>query len=396
MKNFFFKALRTSAALSITAGFTGVAIASPEKAEGFFNPQNLKVSSQGERLRYVAFTKQDALSQAPMSSEGVVLPDGRVVSVDAYVAELNAMERELSAAGTTLRSSEAALGTIATSRAGAPHFQKNLQAQSENPNSALWSHQLSHELASISSSGSITQNTSFSAGDARALERTTQHSLSGRYLDTQHPSLAQVVQRVVRNKNGDDQKEILIYVNGRQVFRRGRADSNEARVWKNAFDVPLKSITIPVGPGSVEAKLGIRGTVELDLELNPVASDKPEPQFALEFKPHVTADGYVLGATTPTNVGDAGIEGAITLADNTLNVKGSAALARAFKLEVKALTVDNIFAGFDGRIVAYANVNAPGNGSSKFSKKRFEKEFYAWDGVKVEQRLYEYKAPSPQ
>ncbi|MEY4065491.1 MAG: hypothetical protein RIR26_1699, partial [Pseudomonadota bacterium] len=187
---------------------------------------------------------------------------------------------------------------------------------------------------------------------------------------------------------------ILIYVDGRQVFRRGRVDSNEARIWKNAFDVPVKSITIPIGPGAVEAKLGVRGAVEIDLELNPVATDAPEPQFALEFKPHVTADGYVSGATTPTNVGDAGIEGAITLADNTLNIKGTAALARAFKLEVKTLTVDNIFAGFDGRIFAYANVNAPGNGSGRFQKKRFEKEFYSWNGVKVEQRLYEYKTPS--
>jgi hypothetical protein len=229
------------------------------------------------------------------------------------------------------------------------------------------------------------------------LDRTTTHSISGRFLSEQHSSIAQVVQRVVRRSDGNEQKETQVFVNGKQLFRRGRIEDTEARIWTSAFDVPVKKITVPVGPGTVEGTIGVRGNINLDLELNPSRSNSPEAQFVLNFKPQMLADGYVSAQTAPTNVGDAGIEGAITLAKDTLEINGVAGLARSLKLDVKEITVDNLFEGFAGRLFAYANVTVPGKkANDDKNKKRFEKEFYAWSGVKVQQRIYEYKAPTPQ
>ncbi|MBM3381204.1 MAG: hypothetical protein FJY29_02060 [Betaproteobacteria bacterium] len=371
--------------------FSALALTSHHASADSLSQIKLKPNETAQRVMFKAFTRQDVLTDAPMSTTGVELHDGRVVPLSEYLNALNKTERELNAFGATLRTNADDLGTVAVSAAARPTFTNSMPVQSDSPENTRWSHEVTHDLAHVRSSGNITQREIPSGPD-----RTTMHSVSGRLLDAQAPSLASVVQRVVRLEDGSEQRETQIYVNGKQVFRRGRIDDQEARIWNTAFDVPLKNITIPVGPGSIDAKVGIRGTVNLDLELAPTPSNSAAPQFSLNFKPQILADGYLSAASSPTSVGDAGIEGAITLAKNTLDVKGAAALARGFKIEVKEVTVDNLFEGFNGRIFGYANVTIPGKKDSTPNKKKFEKEFYSWNGVKVEQRLYEYKSPAPQ
>lgn len=354
----------------------------------------------GSATRYLPFAMRDVVSGAPSSGAMVALSDGRMVNAYTYLRELNALERELSTYGATLRSADFDLGTVARAQLPQPkltsvHPDKN----DGNQSSAGWSHELSHSLAAAKAYGYMTQTQSSDSLGQKS-ERTTTHTLQGRFLDANAPSIAQFVQRIVRDENGQEQKETQVYINGRQVFRRGRADSQEARIWKTAFDVPLKSVTIPVGPGSVDAKIGIRGGVNLDLEMNPSRGGNGLNQISLDFRPQILADAYVSGATTPTNVGDAGIEGAITLADDTLKIVGTAALSRAKFIDLRQIVIDNTFAGFNGRIAGYANVKLPTRNSGSSDTKRFEKEFYKWDGIKVETRLYEYdadqKQPQPQ
>lgn len=346
--------------------------------------------------QYVPFTFKDVLSGAPTSGAVVDLGNGRLVNAYTYLRELNATERELSAWGASLRAGESDLGTVARVQLPSPKFSSLLPTrQQQDSNDSSWSHELNHTLAQAKSSGRVTQKATVS-DTGIILDRTTTHSLEGRFLDGKSPNIAQFVQRVVRSESGEEQRETQVYINGRQVFRRGRVDSQEVRVWKTAFDVPVKSVTIPVGPVSLEAKLGIRGGVNLDLELNPTTGPNATPQIALDFKPQIIADGYVSGATTPTNIGEAGIEGAITLADDTLKVNGTAAVSLAKGIDLRQVTVDNVFAGFNGRVYGYASIKMPGRNADGKDSKRFEKEFYKWDGIKVENRLYEYKAQQPQ
>lgn len=377
--------------------FAALAIYSSDASADTLSQIKLKPSAAAGRVLFKPFTRYDVLTNAPMSSAEVELDDGRIVALDDYLNELNQTERELNSFGATLRTSQQDLGTIAVSAADQPTFHNSLPTREDSPENTRWSHELTHDLAHIRSSGHIFQRelSSESTGKKNS-ERTTTHSMSGRLLDSQLPSLASVVQRVVRLDDGSEQKETQIFVNGKQVFRRGRIDDQEARIWNTAFDVPFKNITIPVGPGSIEAKVGVRGTVNLDLELSPTPSNSAAPQFSLNFKPQILADGYLSAASSPTSVGDAGVEGAITLAKNTLDINGAAGLVRGFKIEVKEVTVDNLFEGFNGRIFGYANVTLPGKKDAAPNKKKFEKEFYSWKGVKVEQRLFEYKAPAPQ
>lgn len=354
----------------------------------------------GSTTRYIPFTLRDVVSGAPTSGAMVTLSDGRMVNAYTYLRELNAIERELSSYGASLRSSDSDLGTVASARLPQPkltsvHPDKN----GANQSSTGWSHEISHTLAGAKAYGYMTQTLDSDALGQKS-ERTTSHTLQGRFLDANAPSIAQFVQRISRDENGLEQRETQVYINGRQVFRRGRGDSQEARIWKTAFDVPIKSVTIPVGPGSVDAKIGIRGGVNLDLEMNPSRGGNGLNQISLDFRPQILADAYVTGATTPTNVGDAGIEGAITLADDTLKIVGTAALSRAKFIDLRQIVVDNVFAGFNGRIAGYVNVKTPSRNAGDSDKKRFEKEFYKWDGIKVETRLYEYNAdqqqPQPQ
>jgi hypothetical protein len=362
-----------------------------------FSQIKLKPNTGSSRVNFKPFTRYDVLTHAPMSSAEVALHDGRVVSVAAYLDELNKTERELNSFGSTLRGGDHDLGTVAVSAAAQPVFQNSVPAKADSPENTRWSHELTHEIAHVRSSGHIIQRDLSSSADIGVgFDRTTTHSVSGRLLNAQAPSLASIIQRVVRIEDGSEQRETQIFVNGKQIFRRGRIDDLEARIWNTSFDVPFKNVTIPVGPGSIDAKIGIRGSVNLDLELNPTPSNAAAPQFNLNFKPQILADGYLSAASTPTSVGDAGVEGAITLANNTLKINGAAGLARGLKVEVKEVTVDNLFEGFSGRIFGYANVTMPGKKDATPNKKKFEKEFYSWNGVKVEQRLYEYKAPAPQ
>jgi hypothetical protein len=356
----------------------------------------LKASPQSIQLPYKQFTHRDVVTAAPMSGSAIELFDGRIVPLNQYLLELNGIERELNSFGMTLRSQNDNLGIVAYSATPQPVLINNLPEKNSSNHETRWSHQISHELASVNSAGQITQRERSSSDTEIEFDRTTSHSVSGRFLSAQSPSIAQIVQRVVHMNDGTEQKETQIYVNGKQVFRRGRIDEQEGRIWSTAFDVPFKSITVPVGPATLEAKIGVRGSVNLDLELNPGRSNAAAPEYSMAFKPHVLADGYVTTKTSPTNVGDAGLEGAITLTKNTLDINGVAALTRGFKIEVKEITVDNLFEGFNGRIFGYANVTIPGKKGSDGNKKRFEKEFYSWNGVKVEQRIYEYKAPVPQ
>lgn len=357
------------------------------------NNVKFKATVQSQHLPYTQFTQRDAVTSAPMSGSAIELFDGRVVPLNQYLLELNGIEQELNSYGVTLRSQSNDLGVVAYSAAPKPVFQNNLPEKNSPDGEARWSHQISHELASVKSAGQITQRERSSSEAEVELDQTTSHMVSGRFLSAESPSIAQIVQRAVRMKDGTEQKETQIYVNGKQIFRRGRIDEREGRVWSTAFDVPFKSITVPIGPATLEAKVGVRGSVTLDLELNPGSSNSAAPEYSMGFKPHILADGYVTTKTSPTNVGDAGLEGAITLAKNTLNINGVAALTRGFKIEVKELIVDNLFEGFNGRLFGYANVTIPGKKASDGNKKRFEKEFYSWNGVKVEQRIYEYKAP---
>lgn len=367
-----------------------------EAAQNHLNNIKLKAPAQAKYLPYKQFTQRDVVTSAPMSGSAVELFDGRIVPLNQYLLELNGIERELNSYGVTLRSQSDDLGVVAYSQAAKPVFKNNLPENSSPESEARWSHQISHELASVNSTGQITQRELSSDDAGVELDRTTSHVVSGRFLNAESPSIAQIVQRAVRMNDGTERKETQIYVNGKQVFRRGRIDEQEGRIWSTAFDVPFKSITVPVGPATLEAKIGVRGSVNLDLELNPGRSNAAAPEYSMAFKPHILADGYVTTMTSPTNVGDAGLEGAITLTKNTLDVNGVAALTRGFKIEVKEITVDNLFEGFNGRIFGYANVTIPGKKASDGNKKRFEKEFYSWNGVKVEQRIYEYKAPVPQ
>lgn len=355
------------------------------------------VKFEGGRAKvFVPFTWRDVVSGAPSTSAVVYLNDGRVVNAYDYLRELNALGRELAGYGVSLRSDESDLGVVARAQIPQPQFRSELpDSQQQQSNDSGWSHELTHAFAHVRATGRITQKTN-DTNEYVSFERTTTHSVEGRFMSADQPSIAQFMQRVVRNELGEEQRETQIYINGRQVFRRGRADPQEARIWKTAFDVPLKSITVPVGPGSIDAKLGIRGGVNLDLNMSPVTGSNNGPQIALDFKPQVLADGYVSGATSPTNVGDAGFEGAITLTDNTLKIVGTAALSRAKLVDLKEVTVDNTFAGFNGRLVGFVNVKTPKRNSDGKDTKRFEKEFYKWDGIKVEKRLYEYKAPQPQ
>lgn len=346
-------------------------------------------------LRYTPYTMRDLASGGLATGTAVTLDDGRIVDAFSYLRELNIIEHELSGYGATLRGNDSDLGTVARAQTLPPKLSTSLPtAQQQSSTDSAWSHELRHQLAAIKSAGRIIQKSQTSENNW-SFERTTTHSLEGRFLDASSPSIGHFIHRVVRNDLGEERGEIQVYINGRQVFRHGRADSQEARVWKTAFDVPLKNITIPVGPGSLDAKIGIRGGVNLDLDLSPVNGSKSAPQMALDFKPQILADGYLSAATTPTNVGEAGLEGAITLADNTLKIVGTAALSRTKFVDVKQLTVDNIFAGFNGRIYGFVDVKVPGRNAADPNKKHFEKEFYKWDGIKVENRLYEYKAPQP-
>lgn len=352
---------------------------------------------KGEQpIRYIPFSFRDVTSQTPNAGAVISLDNGRLVNAYTYLRELNSTERELASFGASLRSPEPDLGTIARSTLRAPRFSTELPASSAAAAAnTKWNHEISHDFAAVKSTGQIVQATSDTDG-GNAFSRTTTHIVSGRLFDAQSPSIAQFIQRVGHDAAGEEFRETQVFIHGRQIFRHGRSDSQEARIWKTAFDVPLKSITLPVGPGSIEAKLGIRGGVNLDLDLAPAAGNRAAPQLSLNFKPQVVVDGYASAMTTPTNIGDAGFEGAINLADNTLKINGTAALKFPKFVDLKEATIDNIFAGFSGRIVGFANVKMPSKNADGSDKKKFEKEFYKWDGIKVEQRLYEYKAPEPQ
>jgi|GEM_PF-669885 len=359
------------------------------------NPK-FKIIDGHSPLSFQAFTARDLVSGAPMTVTSVSLPDGRIVPVNDYLAELNAAEFELNRYGFTLRQSEDQLGTVAKAESSLPVLKKSLPQPGIDQANARWGFDVDHELASIKASGYVNERNPSTHTNGVVFDRTTVHQAGGSFMDRDAPAIAQVIQRIVRVSDGSEQKETQIYINGRQIFRRGNVDTTEARIWTTAFDIPLKEITLPIGPASVEAKLGIRGQVNLDLELNPSNTGSAAPQFSLNFKPQIVADGYVATSTSPTNIGDAGIEGAITLTNDTLNVNGLAALRRNLRVEMKEITVDNIFEGFAGRVYGYANVALPGRGNAGGQTKRFEKEFYAWNGVKAETRLYQYKAPTPQ
>lgn len=376
--------------LGLGINFTALGQASSLELIKFSHTENSK------KIKFYPFTAKDLLTNAPMSTSSIELFDGRTVPMNHYLTELNQIEKELASLGYTLRSELNDLGVVASATNEKPQFHMQATPPASNQNDARWSHELYHDIASISARGQVTQRNADTPDFSDMPVRTTSHAISGRFLNAQSSSIAQVIQRVVLNENGLEQKETQVYINGKQLFRRGRVDDTEARIWTTAFDIPLKDITVPVGPGSVQAKIGIRGNVHLDLELNPSRSANPRPQFNLNFKPQILADGYISTATTPTNVGEAGVQGAITLAKNTLEVNGEAALVRGMKVEVKQATVDNTFEGFNGRIVAYANITVPGKKADGSNKKRFEKELYSWEGIKVAQRIFEYKAPIPQ
>lgn len=356
---------------------------------------HFKSASDLRPLRHIRFTARDLTTGAPQSMQGVELADGRVVAADSYLAELNRIERELNSYGKTLRSSESNFGIVAVSTAAQPRL-FSARSNPHNPNAnRSWTHIINHEHAMISSTGSVTQRSQ--GNGSEQIERNTTHTVSGRFLNSAPTSIAQVTQRVVTADDGHERKELAVFINGVQVFRRGRADQHEARLWETSFDIPVKQVTLPVGPGSIDAKIGVRGQVNLDMELAPDKNSRGLiPDLALNFKPQIEADGYMSAATTPTNVGDAGIEGAIRLCKNTLDVNGTAALTRGFKMQINKLTIDNSFEGFDGKVVGYTNVAIPGKKRDENSNKRFEKEFYSWKGIKVEQRLYEYDSQKPQ
>ncbi len=388
--------------ISAGFGFLSLALftATQASANPFFRSNNqgsplTRASFKGtEPVRYVPFTMRDVLNGAPSTGTGIVLDDGRVVEPSQYLRELNAVERELAGYGSTLRSTESNLGTVARANYAQPRLTSSVPAnQQSSSTDSDWSHEINHELASVKSSGQVIQT---QGENTDGFERITTHKVAGRFLDAQSPAIAQFIQRIVKDESGEEFRETMVYINGRQVFRRGRSDAQEARIWKTAFDVPLKNITVPVGPGSIDAKLGIRGGVNLDLDMTPSKGTGIAPQISLDFKPQVIADGYVSAMTTPTNIGEAGFEGAITLADNTLKILGTATLSLSKFVDLKQATVDNIFAGFSGKIVGYANVKMPSKKADDSGKKKFEKEFYKWDGIRIEQRLYEYKAPEPQ
>ncbi|MEY2988855.1 MAG: hypothetical protein RJB13_2376 [Pseudomonadota bacterium] len=363
----------------------------PAMAQSF--PQNFDFKSPDARrpLRFRKFTAWDLAKSGP---SGIVLHDGRIVAADSYLNELNSIERELNSLGRTLRTEQTDLGVVAVSAAREPRlFSQRTMEPSPQKNSS-WHHLLSHEHAMLSSSGSIVQKEG--AQEAEVFERTTTHSVSGRFLHSPVNRIAQVTQRVVKQAGSSEKRETAVYINGVQVFRRGDLDRAEAKIWETSFDIPVREVTIPIGPGTIDAKIGLRGKVQLDLDLSPDRSARGlVPDLALNFKPLVEADGYISAATSPTNVGDAGIEGAIQLCKNTLDINGTAKLNRGFKVEFKKLTVDNLFEGFSGKIKGYTNVTLPGKKDDDKSKKRFEKEFYSWDGVKIAQRLYEYDADTP-
>jgi hypothetical protein len=357
-----------------------------------------KVPFKGQDpIRFVPFSFREITGQTPNAGATIVLDDGRVVNAYAYLRALNSTERELASFGTSLRSPDSDLGTVARSSLKSPRF--SFQQTSIMPANATphpqWLHEINHDFASVKSQGQVVQSQSTTEG-SNTYSRTTTHTVSGRLFDAHSPSIAQFVQSVGRDAAGEEFRETQVYINGRQIFRHGRSDNQEARIWKTAFDVPLKSITVPVGPGSIDAKLGIRGGVNLDLDIAPSAGNRANPQISLNFKPQVVVDGYVTAMTTPTNIGDAGFEGAINLADNTLKINGTAAISFPKFVDLKEATIDNVFAGFSGKIVGFANIKMPSKNSDGSDKKKFEKEFYKWDGIKVEQRLYEYKAPEPQ
>lgn len=353
---------------------------------------SFKSADSSRPIRHRKFTSWDITTQAPA---GIVLPDGRIVAADNYLFELNQVERELNAFGRTLRTDATDLGIVAVSAAREPRlFSQNKNERSPLKNSS-WSHFLSHEHATLVSSGSIIQK--LSDQENEAFERSTTHSVSGRVLQSPVSRVAQITQRVVKSSEGSEKRETTVYINGVQVFRRGGHDLREAKIWETSFDIPVREVTIPVGPGSIDAKIGLRGKVQLDLDLSPDRSSRGlVPDLVLNFKPFIEADGYVSAATTPTSVGDAGIQGAIQLCKNTLDINGTAKMNRSFKIEFKKLTVDNLFEGFSGKITGYTNVMLPGKKTDDKNKKRFEKEFYSWNGVKIAQRLYEYDAETPK
>lgn len=371
------------------------------------NPQSMprpgskaldKIQFKGrDSIRYVPFSFREITSQAPNAGATIILDDGRAVNAYTYLKELNFIERDLASYGQTLRTGDSDLGTVARSTLRAPQF----STQNPQPSNGLpatdtqWSHEINHDFASVKSAGRVIQ-TKTAGGTDSSFARTTTHAVSGRLFDAQSPSIAQFVQSVGRDASGEEFRETQVYINGRQIFRHGRGDAQEARVWKTAFDVPLKSITIPVGPGSIEAKVGIRGGVNLDLDLGPASGNRTSPQLSLNFKPQVIVDGYATAMTTPTNIGEAGFEGAINLTDNTLKIAGTAAISFPKFVDLKEATIDNVFAGFSGKLVGFAKIKMPSKNDDGSDGKKFEKEFYKWDGIKVEQRLYEYKAPEPQ
>lgn len=348
-------------------------------------------------IKHRKFTAWDLITRAPRTTFGVELPDGRVVAADSYLRELNSIERELNTYGYTLRSNQTDLGLVAVSAAAEPRFFSQKAATPNSQNNSSWHHFLNHEYATVSSSGSVTHQSRDE--DSNQFERMTTHSVTGRLFQSPTTQIAQIKQRVVKSADGEERKESAVFIKGVQVFRNGRADHQEVRVLETAFDVPLREVSVPVGPGSIEAKLGVRGRVILDMGLG---TDRTPsnllPDLAFNFKPQVIADGYISAATTPTNVGDAGIEGALQLCKNTLDVQGTAQLNRKFKFELKKLTVDNVFEAFTGKIYGYTNVKLPGSKNDDNSHRRFEKEFFSWGGVKFEQRLYEFeaKAPTPE
>jgi hypothetical protein len=370
---------------------TPVFVASPVLGQSL--PLNFTFKSPDERkpMRFKRFTAWDLAKNGP---SGIVLHDGRVVPADSYLSELNSIERELNSLGRTLRTEQIDLGVVAVSAARDPRFFSQKTIDPSPQKNSSWHHFVNHEHAMLSSSGSIVQRASTQASEN--YERTTTHSVSGRFLHSPVNRVAQVTQRVLKTASGLEKSETAVYINGVQVFRRGNIDRIEAKVWETAFDIPVREVTVPIGPGSIDAKIGLRGKVQLDLDLSPDRNSRSVlPDLVLNFKPLIVADGYISAATTPTSVGDAGIEGALQLCKNTLDINGTAKMNRSFKVEFKKLTVDNLFEGFSGKIKGYTNVTLPGKKDDDKSKKRFEKEFYSWDGVKIAQRLYEYDADKP-
>jgi len=381
--------IRTLIATLVLTGSTLEAL--PAIAQSLPLQFSFKSPDSSRPLRFRKFTAWDIAARAP---SGIVLHDGRIVAADSYLDELNTVERELNSFGRTLRTEQSDLGIVAISTAREPQFFSQKSIEPSPQKNSSWYHILNHEHATLSSSGSIIQRSA--APEAEEFERTTTHSVSGRFLRSPVNRVARVTQRVVKSVGGSEKRETAVYINGVQVFRRGDIDQAEAKVWETAFDIPVREVTVPIGPGSIDAKIGLRGKVQIDLGLNPDRSSRGLiPNLVLNFKPLIEADGYVSAATTPTNVGDAGIEGAIQLCKNTLDIQGTAKMNRSFKVEFKKLTVDNLFEGFSGKIKGYTNVTLPGKKNDDSAKKRFEKEFYSWEGVKIAQRLYEYDADAP-